>query len=103
MTTLPLPRRVLAALIVLAACSRTARAQQTNVSISMQAAPAAPRIGGAQAVGVRPGTPFLHTIAATGTRPLTFSATGLPGGVSLDTATGRLSGMIAAAGTSMVT
>src|SRR5262245_35451891 len=79
----------------------TARAQQTNVTISMQAAAPAPRIGGAQVVGVRTGTPLVHTIAATGTRPLTFAATGLPAGVSIDAATGRLSGTPSAAGTSM--
>ena len=74
-------------------------AQQTNVAISMQSAPAAPRIGGAPVVGVRTGTPLLYTIAATGTRPLTFAATGLPNGVALDAATGRVSGMLSAAGT----
>ena len=50
------------ALVELAA-ARPALAQQTNVSISMQAAAAAPRIGGALVVGVRPGTPLVHTIA----------------------------------------
>jgi alpha-galactosidase len=59
-------------------------AQQTNVSISMQAAPPAPHIGGAAVVGVRTGTPLLFTVAVTGTRPMTFSATGLPDGVTLD-------------------
>jgi len=50
----------------------------------------APRINGARVFGVRPGSPFLYTIAATGTRPMTFSATGLPKGLKLDPETGRI-------------
>ena len=59
----------------------------------------APRINGAKVFGVRPGNPALYTIAATGQRPMTFSATGLPEGLSLDAATGRLSGSVKQAGT----
>ena len=40
----------------------------------------APAIHGPQVFGVRPGNPFLFTIAATGDRPMTFTADGLPGG-----------------------
>lgn len=57
-----------------------------------------PRINGAMAWGVRPGSPVLYTIAATGERPIEFKADGLPDGVSLDAKTGRLSGSIAEAG-----
>src|SRR5476649_1190935 len=35
-------------------------------------APATPRINGADVFGVRPGSPFLFTIPATGDRPMTF-------------------------------
>ncbi len=38
------------------------------------AAPATPRINGANVFGVRPGSPFLFTIPATGERPMEFSA-----------------------------
>ena len=55
-------------------------------------APSSPRINGARVVGVRPGHPFLFTIPATGERPMRFSATALPGWISLDAATGRLTG-----------
>ncbi len=44
------------------------------------AAPATPRINGARVFGVRPGNPFLFQIPATGDRPMTFAATGLPSG-----------------------
>ena len=49
----------------------------------------APRINGARVFGVRPGSPFLFTIAATGERPIRFAAEGLPAGLHLDPATAR--------------
>jgi alpha-galactosidase len=41
-------------------------------------APATPRINGADVFGVRPGSPFLFTIPATGERPMKFSVEGVP-------------------------
>jgi alpha-galactosidase len=64
--------------------------------------PESPRINGARIFGVRPGHPTLYTIAATGERPMTFSAEGLPDGLSLDTGTGRITGSAATAGESVV-
>jgi alpha-galactosidase len=61
-------------------------------------APAVPRINGAKVVGVHPGHPLMYTIAATGDRPMTFSADGLPAGLSLDSQTGQISGQVAGAG-----
>jgi MYXO-CTERM domain-containing protein len=97
-------RRTAALATVLLSALTGARvsAQQTSVSISMQAAPAVPRVGGAQVIGIRTGTPVLHTFAVTGTRPMTFSVTGLPAGLTLDATNGRLAGMVANAGTSTV-
>lgn len=43
-----------------------------------------PRLHGARRVGIRPGTPLIHPLAATGARPLAFSVTGLPEGLSVD-------------------
>ena len=43
-------------------------------------APAAPRINGPKVYGVRPGADFLFRIPATGERPMTFEAKGLPRG-----------------------
>jgi alpha-galactosidase len=63
----------------------------------------APRINGARLFGVRPGSPFLFTIPATGERPIVFGAEGLPQGLTLDTATGRISGAISAPGTYLLT
>jgi alpha-galactosidase len=53
-----------------------------------------PRINGTKIFGVRPGSPFLFTIPATGERPMTFSAEGLPKGLELDPKTGRISGRV---------
>lgn len=58
-----------------------------------------PRINGAKVFGVRPGRPVLYTIAATGRRPMMFSASNLPAGLRLDEKNGRISGAIAERGT----
>ena len=54
----------------------------------------APRINGTRVVGVRPGSPFLHRIPATGERPMDFAAEGLPEGLVLDPSTGIIAGAI---------
>jgi alpha-galactosidase len=56
--------------------------------------PATPRINGAKVFGVRPGSPFMYTIAATGRRPMTFAAENLPEGLKLDPQTGRITGVM---------
>jgi alpha-galactosidase len=66
-------------------------------------APATPRINGARVFGVRPGSPFRFTIPATGDRPMTFSAVDLPGGLTLDSQTGRITGHLKKKGEWMVT
>ena len=53
-----------------------------------------PQINGAKVFGVRPGNPFLYTIAATGDRPMTFSAAKLPKGLKLDSKTGIITGVL---------
>ncbi len=62
-----------------------------------------PRINGAKVFGVRPGSPFIFRIAATGDRPMTFSVDGLPAGLNLDSKTGQITGQLAAAGEFKVT
>lgn len=61
--------------------------------------PATPRINSAGVYGVRPGSPFLFRIAATGDRPMTFSAKKLPEGLKLDPETGIITGKINSKGT----
>ncbi len=53
-----------------------------------------PKINGASVFGVRPGSPFQFRIPATGDRPMTFTATGLPSGLMLDAKTGIITGKI---------
>ena len=67
------------------------------------AAPATPRINGASVFGVRPGSPFLFTIPATGDRPMAFSAKNLPRGLKLDIQTGHITGVLKKKGEFTVT
>ena len=60
--------------------------------------PDEPRINGPKVYGVRPGSPFLYRVPATGKRPMEFAAKGLPSGLALDPDTGIITGKIAAAG-----
>ena len=62
-----------------------------------------PRINSAKVFGVRPGSPFQYLVAATGDRPMTFSAKGLPRGLKIDTKTGLITGIISEPGTFEVT
>jgi alpha-galactosidase len=92
-------RLVLAALLV---ASSSALAAEEAVILTPLPGPA-PRINGARVFGVRPGSPFLFTVAATGERPIRFEAEGLPPGLRLDPATGRITGSVSARGTHAVT
>jgi hypothetical protein len=68
------------------------------MTISMAAPPAAPRIQPPLVIGAAPSTPFLYAIPATGQTPLTFSATGLPSGLTIASSSGIVSGTAPAAG-----
>ncbi len=66
-------------------------------------ASAHPRINGPRVFGARPSHPFIYHLPATGQRPLTFTASGMPPGLSLDASTGNITGVANASGTSAVT
>ncbi len=53
-----------------------------------------PVINGTALFGVRPGSPFLYTIPATGKRPMKFSVSGLPDGLSVHAGNGQINGKI---------
>ncbi|MGD1002387.1 MAG: putative Ig domain-containing protein [Candidatus Brocadiia bacterium] len=76
----------------------SAFAADNSANILTPPAPAEPRINGPAVFGVRPGSPFLYTIPATGDRPMEFAADGLPQGLAVDTATGRITGELAGKG-----
>ncbi len=67
--------------------------QETAVILTPESGPA-PRINGARVVGVRPGSPFLFRIPATGVRPIDFAAENLPANLTLDPSTGIISGVV---------
>jgi len=58
-----------------------------------------PKLTGARIFGVRPGSPFQHLVTATGDRPITFSAKGLPKGLKIDSNTGLITGVVSKTGT----
>lgn len=66
-------------------------------------ATAEPKITGAKVFGVRPGSPFQFLVTATGNRPMTFKAKGLPKGLKINTKTGYISGKLTKRGSYLVT
>ncbi len=53
-----------------------------------------PKINGPKVYGARPGRPFIYRIPCTGTRPIRFTAQGLPQGLQLDAQTGIIAGRV---------
>jgi alpha-galactosidase len=86
-----------------AALILTAARADDPPEIRTPAAPPAPRINGAAIFGVRPDHPFLYHIPATGDRPIQFSADKLPNGLTLDPATGNITGVLHKTGEYKVT
>jgi len=57
-----------------------------------------PRINGAKIFGVRPGSPFLFTIPATGSKPLKYEVLDLPEGLICNPDNGQITGIVKTAG-----
>jgi alpha-galactosidase len=57
-----------------------------------------PRINEAKIFGVRPDSPYLFKIAATGKNPLKYKVKNLPGGLMLDESTGIITGKLSRKG-----
>ncbi len=62
-----------------------------------------PKINSAKVFGATPGNPVLYLIAATGKRPMQFSAANLPKGLSVSATTGIISGSVKQRGNYSVT
>ena len=71
---------------ILALAGNSVKAQEAQ--ILTPPAPDTPRINGPGVFGVRPGSPFLYAIPATGKRPMAFRVAGLPTGLKLPTQDG---------------
>lgn len=79
------------------------RVMDESPYITTPQAPEEPRINGAAITAAHPGKPFLFTIPTTGIRPMTFEATGLPEGLTLDANTGIITGRVMTKGQYNVT
>jgi alpha-galactosidase len=88
--------------MTLLACVTVVAQESDRVILTPKPGPA-PRINGARIFGVRPGSPFLFTIPATGTRPLDYAVIDLPKGLFVNEHSGQITGMLAEAGTYHVT
>jgi hypothetical protein len=102
------PRLASAMAMALLLWSPNGRAETTPPSDRVEAdsasailtppAPASPRINSPSRFGVRPGSPFFYRIPASGVRPLEFSAQNLPAGLTLDSKTGIIRGVLSKSG-----
>lgn len=63
----------------------------------------APRINSPKVFGARPGNPFLFTVVATGEAPIQYSVSNLPKGLSIDSKTGIITGVLSTKATYVVT
>nr|WP_321279024.1 putative Ig domain-containing protein [uncultured Vibrio sp.] len=57
-----------------------------------------PRINGAKTFGYYPNYPFQHKVAASGAKPLQYIAVDLPAGLTLNSSTGLISGIVQSKG-----
>ncbi len=68
-------------------------AYQGKVILTPKPGPA-PKINGPKVFGARPGRPFLYRIPCTGEKPVKFAVKNLPAGLSLDGASGIITGTV---------
>ena len=95
-------RSILFILVVLMATFQAFTQESGRVILTPKPGPE-PRIHGARIFGVRPGSPFLFTIPATGTRPMKYEAVDLPAGLSINSDNGQITGSLAKKGAYRVT
>ena len=73
-------------------------AENADAVILTPPAPDTPRVNGPGVFGVRPGSPFLYSVPATGKPPMEYAADGLPPGLHVDARTGKITGTLSEAG-----
>jgi alpha-galactosidase len=87
--------------IVAVSCTNTGKVYVTQISENEILTPSPgdePRINGPLVYGCRPGNPFLYLVPCQGLRPIEYSVTGLPDGLTLDQSSGIISGINPPAG-----
>ena len=94
---------ILLVLIFFLGCKPQEKVYEPDVTIKISKPGPEPKINGAKAFGVRPGSPVLYTLAVTGDRPVEFSASNLPEGVILDPVKGQMTGALSERGTYKIT
>jgi alpha-galactosidase len=92
-TRITLSRSIIAIVLTIAVLTQLSAAE-----ILTPKPPATPRINGARVFGVRPGSPVLFTVPATGDEPIVYSAENLPDGLAIDSTSGRITGKLETAG-----
>ena len=83
--------------------AQDASAPDYSSAILTPAPPATPRINGPSIFGVRPGSPCLYQIPATGNRPMQFAVENLPDGLAVDSQSGQITGTVKRPGEYRVT
>lgn len=81
--------------------SHTGKVKELEIAtpyILTPSSPVTPKINGAKVLGVRPQSPFLFRIPATGKKPLHYAVNNLPAGLSLDEETGIITGSLSECG-----
>ncbi|MBK8882061.1 MAG: alpha-galactosidase [Bacteroidales bacterium] len=91
-------------LLIINSCGSGPESSAVEPKIILTPAPSANvRINGAKIFGVRPGSPFLFKIPATGKKPLKYEVLNLPEGLACNPETGMITGTLNSSGKFMTT
>jgi alpha-galactosidase len=90
-------KKILILIMLVLAGILTVRSQEPKIILTPKPK-TEPRINGAKIFGIRPGSPFLFTISATGKRPMRYEVLNLPAGLRCDPVTGQISGVLSKPG-----
>jgi len=86
--------RILGLIVTFIALIAVHAAAAEAAVISSATSSSAPHINGPSVFGVRPDSPVLYKIPATGETPMQFSIEGLPKGLQVDAASGQITGVL---------
>ena len=89
-------------IIIIFAGSFIVYSQEPKIILTPRPGPE-PRITGSKIFGVRPGSPFLFTIPATGKKPMKYEVLNLPVGLKCDPETGQIKGTVNSPGEYLTT